>query len=54
MRLFLKILALVILGPLALGLLLILAVVAIVGLPLLWEQLIAKYTRPPQSGPSGA
>lgn len=47
MRLLLKILAIVILGPLALGLLLILSVVAIVGVPLLWEQFTRKYTSPP-------
>jgi hypothetical protein len=50
MRLLLKILALIILGPIALGLLLILGVVAIVGIPLLWEQLTAKYTAPPDEG----
>jgi hypothetical protein len=51
MRLLLRLLALIILGPIALGLLLILALVAIVGLPLLWEQITAKYTSPPESGP---
>ena len=47
MRLLLRLLALLIFGPLILGLLVILAVVAIVGLPLLWEQLIARWTSPP-------
>lgn len=53
MRFALKLLALVILGPIVLGLLLILAVVAMVGVPLLWEQLVAKYTRPRNSGDQG-
>jgi hypothetical protein len=50
MRLLLKLLAIIIFGPLVLGLLVILAVVAIVGVPILWEQLTAKYTRPPETG----
>lgn len=50
MRLIVKLLALLIFGPLILGLLLIVAVVAIVGLPLLWEQIVGKYTSPPESG----
>ncbi len=54
MRLLLKILAVIIFGPLLLGLLLILAVVAIVGAPILWEQITAKLTRPPQQGSSEA
>jgi hypothetical protein len=54
MRFLLKLLALVIFGPIVLGLLLILAVVAMVGLPLLWEQIVAKYTRPRDEGTQGA
>lgn len=54
MRFLLKLLAVLIFGPLALGLLLILAVVAIVGAPLLWEQITAKFIRPPEQGPTGA
>jgi hypothetical protein len=50
MRLLLKLLALVIFGPIVLGLLLILAVVAMVGVPLLWEQIVAKFTGPPNRG----
>jgi hypothetical protein len=50
MRLLLKLLALVIFGPIVLGLLLILAVVAMVGVPLLWEQMVAKYTGPRDRG----
>jgi hypothetical protein len=50
MRFLLKLLALIIFGPIVLGLLLILAVVAMVGVPLLWEQLIAKYTGPRNQG----
>ncbi len=54
MKLLLKILAVVILGPLAAGLLLIVAVVAMVGLPLVWEGLVARFTSPgkPEAGPS--
>lgn len=54
MRLLLKILALIIFAPLALGLLFILAVVAIVGVPLLWEQLTARFTSPPEQGTSSS
>ncbi len=50
MRFLLRLLALLIFGPLVLGLLLILAVVAIVGLPLLWEQITGKYSSPPEQG----
>ena len=53
MRLLLKLLAILIFGPIVLGLLLILAVVAMVGVPLLWEQLVAKYTGPRDSGAEG-
>lgn len=47
MRLLLKVLAVLILGPLVLGLVAILAVVAIVGVPLLWEELVARFSAPP-------
>ena len=47
MRFVLKLLAFLIFGPLILGLLLILGVVAIVGVPLLWEELVARFTAPP-------
>ena len=50
MKLLLKLLAVVILGPIVLGLLLVLAVVAIVGLPLLWEQVMRRFSSPPQQG----
>lgn len=53
MRFLLKLLALIIFGPIILGLLLILAIVAMVGVPLLWEQLVAKYTRPPDDESPG-
>lgn len=53
MRLLLKLLALLIFGPIVLGLLLILAVVAIVGLPLLWEQIASRFSAPPE-GQGGA
>ena len=47
MRFLLKLLALIIFGPLILGLLLVLAIVAAVGLPLLYEELVAKFAAPP-------
>ena len=47
MRLLLRLLALLLFGPLILGLIVILAVVAIIGIPLLWEQMIARWTSPP-------
>jgi uncharacterized protein YjeT (DUF2065 family) len=47
MRALAKFLAFIIFAPIALGMLLVLAVVAIVGLPLLWEQFVTKYTSPP-------
>ena len=47
MRLLLKILAILILGLMA-----ILAIVAIVGIPLLWEELIARFSAPPGTGSS--
>jgi hypothetical protein len=47
MRFFLKLLALIVFGPLILGLLLVLSVVAVVGIPLLWEELVARFTAPP-------
>jgi hypothetical protein len=53
MRFLLKLLAFIIFGPLILGLLLVLAVVAVVGVPLLWEELIAKLTAPRGPEPSG-
>jgi hypothetical protein len=52
MRFLLKLLALIIFGPLILGLLLVLAVVAVVGVPLLWEELVARFTAPPGTSPS--
>lgn len=57
MRLLLKILALIIFGPLLLGLLAIIAVVAIIGVPLLWEELTGRFSAPPgndQGGPQPA
>jgi hypothetical protein len=48
MRLVLKIAALIIFGPIVLGVLLLAAVVAIVGIPLLWEQAVAKFASPPK------
>ena len=39
-----------ILGVLALPVLLVLVIAAIVGLPLLWEQITARYTSPPDRG----
>jgi hypothetical protein len=53
MRFLLKLLAIIIFGPFILGLLLVLAIVAIVGVPLLWEELIARLTAPRGPEPSG-
>jgi len=50
MRTLLKILLIIIFAPLVLGLLLILSVVAIVGVPLLWEEVTRRFMSPPQSG----
>jgi hypothetical protein len=50
MRSLLKILALLFFAPIILGLLAILAVVAIVGVPLLWEEVVARFTSPPDPG----
>jgi hypothetical protein len=47
MRFIFKLLAVLIFGPFILGLLLVLAVVAVVGIPLLWEELVARMTAPP-------
>jgi len=46
MRFVLKLLALLIFGPIILGLLLVLGVVAVVGIPLLWEEFMAKMSAP--------
>lgn len=54
MRLLLKLVAIVVLGPIALLLLLVAAAVAIVGVPLLWERFIARYTAPPPQGNESA
>jgi hypothetical protein len=47
MRLLLKLLAIVILGPFALLAAFLIAVAALVAVPMLWEQLVAKLTAPP-------
>lgn len=47
MRLLLKLVAVIVLGPIALVLILLAAVAAIVGIPLLWEQFVSKWTAPP-------
>jgi hypothetical protein len=54
MRFLLKLLAVLIFGPILLGLLAILAVVAIVGVPLLWEELVARFTAPPNQEAPGS
>jgi hypothetical protein len=54
MRLLLKLLAIIIFGPIVLGLLLVLAIVAMVGLPLLWEQAVAKFTAPRSQDAGGS
>lgn len=50
----LKILAILIFGPLLLGLLAILAIVAVIGVPILWEEMVARFTSPPNSGQQSA
>ncbi len=47
MKFLLKALLAIVLAPIVLGLTLVLAIVAMVGLPLLWEKLVGKYTAPP-------
>ncbi|MGH2442391.1 MAG: hypothetical protein ACRDFX_04415 [Chloroflexota bacterium] len=47
MRLLLKLTVIIVLGPVVLVLLLIAAAAAIIGIPLAWESLIARYTSPP-------
>lgn len=48
MRLLIKLIALVILGPIALILFLLAVAAAIVGIPLLWEKAVASFTAPPE------
>ena len=47
MRLLIRLFLLLVFGPVILGLLLLLGVVALIGLPLLWEELVARLTAPP-------
>ena len=51
-RLILKLLAFVILAPLALGFILIAAIAALVAVPMMWEAIIARITAPPRSNGS--
>ena len=50
MRLILKLLAFLIIGPLVLGVVVIAAVAALVAVPIVWEQAVARFTAPPQPG----
>lgn len=50
MRTLVKVIMLLVLGPVALIVLLLAVAAAIVGLPLLWEKAIAKLTAPPERG----
>ena len=52
MRLLLKVLAVIIFGPIIIGLALILGIAALVAVPILWEQLVARFTAPPPEGTS--
>lgn len=54
MRLILKLLALLIFGPIILGILVIAAVAAIVAAPIVWEEIVARFTAPPDSRQSQA
>lgn len=47
MRALLKFLALLIVAPIALALLGVLAIAAMIAVPILWEVLIARFTAPP-------
>jgi hypothetical protein len=49
MRLLLKIVAVLIFGPLAIGLLLIAAIAAIVAVPIVWEEIVVRFTAPPDT-----
>jgi hypothetical protein len=49
MRLILKLLALIVLGPLVLGLMLLLGVAATIAAPILWEELTARFGAPPDA-----
>lgn len=48
MRFLLKLIALVVLTPIALVVLAVAGAAAVVGLPLLWESLVGRYTAPPK------
>ncbi len=50
MRFILRLIAVIILGPIVLLLLLLAAAAAIVGLPLLWSNLVARFAAPAQAG----
>ncbi|MGI8968587.1 MAG: hypothetical protein ACR2GA_05725 [Chloroflexota bacterium] len=52
MRTVLKILAAIILLPLIAGLAILLIIAGAISLPLLWESLVGRYTRPPNRGQS--
>jgi hypothetical protein len=49
MRTLVKILAVLILGPFALLALFLVAIAALVAVPMLWEELVARLTAPPAS-----
>jgi hypothetical protein len=49
MRFVLKLVVFTVLAPFALLLLLVVAIAAVVGVPLLWERLVARLLAPPQS-----
>jgi hypothetical protein len=49
MRTLLKLLAFVILGPFALLALFLIAIAALVAIPMLWEEFVARLTAPPST-----
>ncbi len=48
MRFIFRLVAIIVLGPIALLLLLLAVAAAIVGLPLLWSNLIGRFSAPPK------
>jgi hypothetical protein len=51
MKFLFKLFLAIVFAPIVLGVLLVLAILAMVGLPLLWEKVVGKYTAPPEQPP---
>ena len=54
MRHVLRLMGLLLLGPIVLALLLVLGIFAFVGLQLLWQDFVARVTAPPDDGPASS